>query len=115
MVLPLYTPAGDLRQQINLLDPQLGGRNPDGGSTAPGVFAQGIWAKIQTLSGRELYKAQQISDDVTHMVIIRYMPGVAERMLVQFGARTFLVQAVEDPYERQAELHLLCVERNQNG
>lgn len=107
-----YTPVGSMCHQIQLLTP--GARNTGGTSQAPSPFAT-IWAAIRALAGQELYKAQQIVQEVTHLVTILYLPGVTEAMLVSFEARLFQIKAIEDPDERHIELRILCVERNQSA
>lgn len=113
MVQRLYTPAGDRRQKIDLLDPQGAPRAGDGSFAAPTTFKSGLWAKVELLQGHELLKAQQIVQEVTHRVTIRYLSGVLARMVVVLrDGRRFQIQAVQDPDERKWEMRLLCVERN---
>lgn len=107
-----YTPIGSFDQQVQLLMPT--GRAADGGDLPYSVFAIS-WADIRPLSARETDKGQQILQEVSHLVTIPYMPGVTQAMLVSFGNRTFQIEAVEDPDERQVELRIYCAERGQNA
>jgi SPP1 family predicted phage head-tail adaptor len=106
-----YTSAGAMNICITLLlaDQQ---RTPDGEFLPWEKFAS-TWASIRAMTGRDLEKAQQVVAEVTHKVVIRYMPGVLAKMLVQLpDGRIFLIQAIMDPDERKVELWLLCKERN---
>jgi SPP1 family predicted phage head-tail adaptor len=97
---------------ITLLAPS----NPDnsGAEQDSTAFATS-YASVRALSGRELAKAQQIAQQVSHMVTIPYLSGVKEAMLVGFDSRVFRIQAIEDPDERKVELRMLCLETGQNA
>jgi SPP1 family predicted phage head-tail adaptor len=107
--------AGQLRQQIKIVDltnsqDSFGGVAID--SATP--FAT-VWAKVDPLSGRELYAAQQKVSEVTHRITIRWMPGITAKQNVWFGDRQFQIQAVENPEELNKILYLLCVERDRSA
>jgi|SRR5208283_3411625 len=107
--------TGKMRHQITILAPDtttddLGGV---GGYTS---FWTG-WAAVSALQGRELYNAQQIIAEVSHKIVLRWIPGVLAKQAVQFVGpgsvtRTFQIQAVLNPDERTRELNLLCLERD---
>jgi len=104
--------AGGLRQRVTLVQPgttkdSFGGTTPGGGTSLGEV-----WASIEGLSGRDALAAQAFTSAVTHLVTIRWMPGVLASQQVKFGARTFQIQAVLNPDERTKVLKLLCVEVN---
>lgn len=106
------TPIGAMSRWISLLTAPTS-VNADGSPSAGSAFATS-WAFISPLTGAELDKAQQIAQQVSHLVVIPYLPGVLESMLVQFGTRTFQIQFIEDPNEMQYELRLYCAERGQS-
>lgn len=107
-----YTPPGAMVQEITLLDPSTVRDSETGEFGAPDEFAT-FFANITSLSGRELEKAQQLVEEVTHLVSFAYLPGVNSTMTVRFQGRLFQVLAVTDPDESQIELRLYCRERNQ--
>jgi SPP1 family predicted phage head-tail adaptor len=102
---------GKLRHKINILQPATT-QTECGCLGSPSVFESNVWAKVTGLQGRELHAAQQIVAEVTHDVLIRYLPGVRSNMYVQFGSRTFQIEAVVNADELNSELHLLCIERS---
>jgi SPP1 family predicted phage head-tail adaptor len=69
------------------------------------------WAAIEPLQGRELFSARQIHAEITTRITVRYLAGVTPKMRVLFGSRTFDIQEVINPEERNAELQLMCIER----
>jgi len=69
-----------------------------------------VWGGITTLSGRELYTAQQIVAEATKVITIAYRRGVRPKMRALLGARVLDVLYVEDPGERHEELRLLVKE-----
>jgi len=103
--------AGKLRHVITIQS--LSATADDlGGLTSRTVFADNVRASVAALQGRELYKAQQVVAEVTHMIDIRWMAGVQAKMTILFNGRLFEIVAVLNPDERTKELHLLCLERN---
>lgn len=106
-----YTSIGQMDHVISIMAPS--GRNSDGSTPPFSPFATS-WASIRLLSGNELYKAQQIAQEVTHLVTMPYQPGITEQMKLTYQdqgtARNFEVKAVQDPDERKVELRLLAME-----
>jgi SPP1 family predicted phage head-tail adaptor len=69
-----------------------------------------VWAEIKALAGRELESAQQISEEITYKINIRYHTTVVSDHRILFGARIFEIVTVTDPDERNIELNLMCKE-----
>jgi SPP1 family predicted phage head-tail adaptor len=92
-----------------------GQRNPTDGSTMPPSFAVTTWADVRALRGVELDKAQQIAQEVEHLITIPYQPGVTENMRIDFDGRTFEIRYIEDQDERKFFLDLYCAEIGQNA
>lgn len=105
---------GGMSRQITLMLP--GGRNPADGSNYPASPAfEHVWADIRSLRGQELDRAQQIAQEVEHVISIAYQTGVTQAMLVSFENRTFLIKYIEDEDERHIFLDLYCAEVGQNA
>jgi SPP1 family predicted phage head-tail adaptor len=110
--------AGKLRNRITI---QMKSTTPDdlGGLDTWTTFAT-VWASINALQGKQLYKAQTIVGECTHEIVMRWYPdpnnqavaGPKANMSVLFNGRLFEIMAVMNPDERTKELHLLCIERN---
>lgn len=109
-----YTPPGAMVQEITLLAPSTV-RNSETGEFGEPAEVATFFANITTLTGRELEKAQQLVEEVTHLVSFTYLPGVNSTMTLRFQGRLFQVLAVTDPDESQIELRLYCRERNQGA
>jgi SPP1 family predicted phage head-tail adaptor len=107
-----YTPIGAMHSQVTFLNPAT--RADDGGQI-PGTTFSDSWAKIAALVGRELYKAQETVQEVTHMVTVPYLAGLSEDMTILFEGRTFIIEAINDPDERHVEQRCLVREVNQNA
>ncbi len=110
--------AGKLRHLINIVKPaatqdSFGGVSIDQADET--IFAR-VWAKIETLTQsrylREVYAAQQKVAQISHLITIRWLPGVASNMNVVFRNRLFQIQGAADPDENQHVLVLLCLERD---
>jgi SPP1 family predicted phage head-tail adaptor len=48
-----------------------------------------VRAKIEPLSGRELYTAQQVRPDITHRLTFRYIAGISSRWQFRVGSQVF--------------------------
>jgi SPP1 family predicted phage head-tail adaptor len=67
-------------------------------------------ASITPLSAREFFAAQQVQADVSHRIVVRYVPCISPRMRVVFGCRVFHIESVLNTDERDVTLELLCKE-----
>lgn len=73
-----------------------------------------VWAKVDTSGGREFVAAQERMPELTHLVTIRYRPGITAkhrlRCLSSYGDTVYAIQSVIDPGLRHEQLQLLCTE-----
>jgi SPP1 family predicted phage head-tail adaptor len=109
--------AGELRHlvtiaQANTTEDKFGGADP---SLAGATELATVYAKVEALTLRELYSAQQKVSEVTHRVTIRYLSGIKAGMLAWFRGRQFQIQAIENPGELNKLLVLLCLERDDSA
>src|SRR5579862_9742227 len=111
--------AGSLRHFITILQPSLAQDAAGGWQDGQGnILAQNVPASIETLSGRELYSAQQKVSEVTHRITIRWQPQISAGMTISWfddRQRFFQIQSVENPDGRPIKLDLLCVERDDSA
>lgn len=68
------------------------------------------WARVEPLSGREAWQAQQVRPDVTHKVTLRYYEGLGPRHRLKAGSRVFNITSVIDTENRHREMVCVCVE-----
>jgi len=77
-------------------------------------YAARVRARVEPLSGREFWQAQEIEAQHTHRVKMRWIPGVTEahRFVVegQGGDRALNITAVIDVEDRGRVLLLMCSE-----
>lgn len=70
-----------------------------------------FWAKIEDLTGREYFAAQQVpTSQVSTRVRIRWRPDIKPEMRVVHGDRVLDIKAVLDRDGRRRELQLMCQE-----
>ncbi len=103
--------GGTLRDRIAILAPP---RPEDSNEMGEPIEQWSViartWANVQTLSGRELAYAQQMAAEVTHLVTIRWRPGVDRLQVVEFGAARLNIDAAIDPDSLRVQLKLYCRE-----
>lgn len=103
--------SGDLIHQVTVQSPQ-DARDSFGDARPAWTTVAVVWASVETLSGRELWNAQQVQADVTHRVKIRpgAVPGMLPSWSFLFAGRRLAVLYVLDPVQQGEHLELLCVE-----
>ena len=69
-----------------------------------------VWGSVDPLMGRELEAARQVESMVTHRIMIRYRSGVTPRSQVVHKTRTFEIESIQNPGERNDWLTLMCKE-----
>ena len=109
--MPTVASAGDLRHRIRLSRP-VGTVSPTGGVVegTPEIFADRVPARIVSALGDEAMRAGGLVAGATHLITIRYRPGVLALMTVTFESRVFQILSIIDVEERHMDLHLACVE-----
>ncbi len=110
--------AGKLRHRISILRANLTQDSFGGWQIGDdSIFAANVPAAIETLTGRELYAAQQKVSEVTHRITIRWQPGILAKMNVAWPDedRFFQIQVPENPDGRHKVLNLLCIERDDSA
>ena len=72
------------------------------------------WARIRTLSERELAQSDDLASQVTHEITMRFPRGegisIDETMRVLYRSRTYKIQALNNIEERDVVLKILALE-----
>jgi SPP1 family predicted phage head-tail adaptor len=73
------------------------------------------WARVNPLSGTELFRARQLDATLSHEVWMRWRAGIRPKMRVKFispegTTHYFDIESVIDPDYRNVRLQLLCKE-----
>lgn len=85
-----------------------------GGQTIAWTDVMTVWASVATSGGREFVAAQARFPELTHLVTIRWRPGITAkhrlRYLSSFADTVYAIHGVMDPELRHEQLQLLCTE-----
>ena len=65
---------------------------------------------MSPVSGREFIAFKQINAEISTKVNIRYLAGVTTEMRVLFKDRTFEINSIINPEEKNVSLLLMCKE-----
>jgi SPP1 family predicted phage head-tail adaptor len=100
---------GSLRHRVTLERPQ---RNAeDGGSaTIDWITIGDVFARIDTISGREVEFADGVAGRVTHEVLMRYRADILPEIRIVTGSRHLAIRSVVDIDGRRSWLQCLCEE-----
>jgi SPP1 family predicted phage head-tail adaptor len=107
--------AGKLRYLITI-QRQTGATDTTGNETLTWKTYATVWAWIEPYvgsarAGREEFAgSQMVGLDYTR-VHLRYLAGLAPKDQILYGTRVFDIQAVNNRDERNAEMELICKER----
>lgn len=103
--------SGDLIHQVQVQQPA-DSRDTYGDAAPTWTTVATVWASVESLTGRELWIAQQVQADVTHRVRMRpgAVPGIGPAWSILFGARRLAILGVVDPVQQGEQVELLCVE-----
>lgn len=69
------------------------------------------WGAVESLSGAELWKAQQVDPEVTHRVRLRYYEPLTPKHRLTLGARVLGISWIDDVDNRHVEQHVFCTEQ----
>lgn len=109
--------AGPLRRRVEIqqrIESQIGG----GETVWNWEPVETLWAEISSLSGRELFVAQQVASEVTTRIRIRFCPHVQPKMRAVetvAGVPTYYDITAALPDERRTWINLMCVVRAADG
>lgn len=102
--------AGTLRHRVTLQSQQLTSDGQGGQTESWTDFAVGVYCRIEPLQGAEKVQAQQVNDELTHRISLRYLPGLSSKMRVLYGSRVFLIESTLNDNERNAEMVMFAKE-----
>ncbi len=103
---------GDLRHKIQIQEP-IRSEDGGGGGEIAWRYVATVWAKIMPTNGREEFNAEKRRGRVSHMVTLRWRPGVSPTQRIVHGTRVLQIESVADPDERRRWLICACVERTE--
>lgn len=68
------------------------------------------YAAIEPIRGTDVVRAGQVTTQLYVTIIMLYQPGINASFRVHSFKGNFVIQSVENPYERDTHLVLNCVE-----
>jgi SPP1 family predicted phage head-tail adaptor len=102
--------VGEMRQLVTL-QRAIKTVGPTGGKVDSWVSGNSYVARIESLSGRELFNAMQIKNTISHKISMRNEgQGIIPSMRLLYGSRVFNIEVVMDETELGYYLTLMCTE-----
>lgn len=74
-----------------------------------------VHANVLPLRGREYFDAEQINAETTTRFIIRYIPGITEKMRVSYDSKLYNIKAIINTGERDRMIELMTGEGVNDG
>jgi SPP1 family predicted phage head-tail adaptor len=105
--------TGRLRHRINIVQVSPTQDSTGGQDLSVDVLYANVWASVEAQSGGDSANGGGgFVSKTMHQIVMRYLPGIAAKMQVQFNGRQFQIESVQNPDERNKLLILQCVEIN---
>lgn len=108
--LTFYFNPGVLRNKIDFLTWTEGTNEAGDTILVPEIFKT-VPASISPISGKDYFEAKKYQAELMYIITIRYLAGVTPDMQIQFKDRTFLIQDIINPLERNLFLQITAIER----
>ena len=101
--------VGDLRHRITIQKPT---KTADGmgGFTETWADHATVWAAVWPLKGQTLLDAKKLETVISHRIVTRYISGVYPYWRISYDSRTFTIDSIVNPDERNRWLEFLCYE-----
>jgi head-tail adaptor len=108
--------VGALRHLVTLENPGVDVPDGDGGYTQvdADLIPDQVWASIVPATARDMERVVAnvaVQTTATHLVRVRYHPGITTQTKVLYGTRVLYVTGIQNVDERNIELVLVCTER----
>lgn len=100
--------AGKLRHRVTIQERVANETNGDDNPYYRNI--QSVWASVEPLSGRELFNAQQVQSQTTHLVRVRASGEVQPERRFLFGDRKLNIESVANNDERGVYMDCMCSE-----
>lgn len=102
--------AGPLRQRITIEQRTLGASSETGEPLRVWTTFTTAWASVSPMSAKELFFAEAVTPEATHLITMRYQAGVTSAMRVKHRGRYLNIVSIRNIDERRREIELLCKE-----
>lgn len=101
---------GRFRHRVTLNGKPTVTQDPGGTLVEAANVIGGAWAKIEPLSGREVWEAQRLQHPVSHRIRVRYLAARMAARGIVFDGRNFEVHAAINVGERMRVIEYLVEE-----
>ena len=111
--------AGQLTRRIRIQS-RAASQDSFGGPNLVWSDVATVWAEIRPITGRELESARRIASEVSHQILVRYQPLLADPKVVAgyralYKGRIFNIHASMNEDERNTVFTLLASEGIDDG
>lgn len=93
--------SGQMRERV-LIQAPVTEQSPFGEATTTWADSGEVWASVRGLSSREVLQAQQANAIVTHMIRVRFFPGLTHQHRLIWRGRTMEIASLMEREARTA-------------
>jgi len=87
-------------------------RGPDGAEVKTWATFATVWGSVNPIRAREQLQSGQLQSDVTHKILLRYLPGLTHEHRITMDGRVFEIVSLMNVAEANHMMEVLAVERD---
>lgn len=109
---------GELRKRIEIQD-VVEPRDSYGGVTPEWITVYKAWAKVEDLTGREAYQAEQTTQFAQTRFTLRYRrafknDGLTSKMTILYQGKVYDIKSISDLEQAHIEIAIMATQRPEN-
>ena len=102
--------AGKLNKRVNIQS-VTETRDDSGGVVETWTTEITVWVSIESMTGKELFAAQELQSEITHKINMRYLTGMTTKKRILYGSRIFNILSVDMDTKQGKELVIMAKEK----
>jgi len=106
--------AGRLNRKITFYG-KMTGKDRRGFDTETDGKLFSCYAEIIPARGREYYESQQLRDDESVKIIVRYRSNITHDMTIRYQNHVYNIESIVDPNMDHESLELFCTEKTRGN
>ena len=103
--------SGKLRHEL-VIQSASESRGTDGAVVKTWSTFATVWGSVNPIRAREQLQSGQLQADVTHKLLLRYLPGLTHEHRIMVDGRVFEIVSLMNVAEADQVMEVLAVERD---
>jgi SPP1 family predicted phage head-tail adaptor len=101
--------AGRLKHRVIIQSPVVA-KGAAGGEVITWVHFRTVYAGVEPRTAKQIFTSAQLVSEISHVVIIRFIPGLSVKQRILYGTRIFEIKNTIDVEEKHERIEIHCKE-----